>query len=196
MNTDFGIPVINILWTIVAGKRFQVENPQVNRMMQLLNTLFKAKFALEYLLPWWGLICYFTPGLNTRRRIITELRKMFRASIQEHQHSLDPNTPRDLIDVFLLEINKGTNPHFDMETLELTCLDLFKAGAETSSTTILWIILFLTRYQEVQERCYKEVVQVTGEERPSLSHDLPYCQAVIYEVQRLSCVAPQTIPHR
>ena len=98
--------------------------------------------------------------------------------------------------MYLLEIMKGENPHFDMETLELTCLDLFKAGAETSSTTILWILLFLTRYQDVQEKCYQEIVSVTGEERPSLKHNLPYCQAVIYEVQRLSSVAPQTIPHR
>ena len=37
MNTDFGVPVINILWTIVAGKRFQLEDPQVQRMMSLLN---------------------------------------------------------------------------------------------------------------------------------------------------------------
>ena len=52
------------------------------------------------------------------------------------------------------------------------------------------------KYQDVQENCYQEVMRVTGEERPSLSHSLPYCQAVIHEVQRLACVAPQTIPHR
>ena len=103
---------------------------------------------------------------------------------------------RDFIDVYLLEILKGTNPNFDQESLELTCLDLFKAGAETSSTTILWVILYLVKYQDVQENCYQEILRVTGEERPSLSHPLPYCQAVIHEVQRLACVAPQTIPHR
>ena len=42
----------------------------------------------------------------------------------------------------------------------------------------------------------EEVERVVGEERPGLHHALPYCQAVIQEVQRLSCVAPQTIPHR
>ena len=95
-----------------------------------------------------------------------------------------------------MEMMKGTNPNFDQECLEITCLDLFKAGAETSSTTLLWVVLYLVRYQEVQENCYQEVARVTGEENPSLSHHLPYCQAVIQEVQRLSCVAPQTMPHR
>ena len=37
MSTQFGVPVINILWTIVAGKRFQSEDHQVQRMMNLLN---------------------------------------------------------------------------------------------------------------------------------------------------------------
>ena len=80
--------------------------------------------------------------------------------------------------MYILEMMKGTNPIFDMENFELLCLDLFKAGAETSSTTILWIILFLTRYQEVQERCHQEVAAVTGEEAPSLRHKLPYCQVL------------------
>ena len=103
---------------------------------------------------------------------------------------------RDFIDAYLIEIQKGTNSNFDLEGLELTCLDLFKAGAETSSTTILWVILYLVKYPEAQEACYQEVISVTGEERPGLNHNLPYCQAVIHEVQRLACVAPQTIPHR
>ena len=160
-------------------------------MTLCLTRLFKAKFALEYFFIWWGLICYFIPGLSPRRKIISELRTMFRESIQEHRGTLDTNQPRllcgwiliiislpccrDFIDVYLIEIMKGSNPYFDQEGLELTCLDLFKAGAETSSTTILWVILYLVKYQEVQERCYKEIQRVTGEERPSLRHSLPFC---------------------
>ena len=37
MDTVFGIPVINVLWTIVAGKRFEREDRRVQRMMVLLN---------------------------------------------------------------------------------------------------------------------------------------------------------------
>ena len=103
---------------------------------------------------------------------------------------------RDFVDVYLREIINKTNSHFDLESLEITCLDLFKAGAETTSTTLLWAVLFLVREQEVQEKCYREISRETGEAQPSLGHSLPYCQAVIWEVQRLACVAPQTIPHR
>ena len=37
MESVFGIPVINILWTIVAGRRFQINDPKAVRMMSLLN---------------------------------------------------------------------------------------------------------------------------------------------------------------
>jgi len=196
METVFGIPVINILWTIVAGHRFNSDDPKVARMMTLLNKLFKSKIALEYFFPVWGIFCYLVPGLNTRSRIIGELRGMFRNSILEHKATRDPNNPRDFLDVYLAEMEKKENPSFDQEALELTCLDLFKAGAETTSTTLLWCVLYLTRHKEVQEAAREEVDRVTGDERPGLGHKLPFCQAVIQEVQRLSCVAPQTIPHR
>ena len=45
METVFGVPVINILWVIVAGKRFQSEDPAVQRNMTLLNQLFKSKVS-------------------------------------------------------------------------------------------------------------------------------------------------------
>ena len=37
LTTQFGVPVINVLWTIVAGSRFHLEDPKVMRMMNLLN---------------------------------------------------------------------------------------------------------------------------------------------------------------
>ena len=234
MNTVFGVPVINILWTIVAGKRFQSDDPTVQRMMDLLNRLFRC---CPSVLCTMNLLTF--PFQTVQRQVCVgvsaaclgpHLLLRARAGRQAEDHhgaagdvqglhqgaqgepghqpaqvvstvihhrKISPLT-RDFIDVYLMEMMKGTNPQFDQECLEITCLDLFKAGAETSSTTLLWIVLYLVRYQEVQERCYQEVLSVTGEERPALKHlaSLPYCQAVICEVQRLACVAPQTIPHR
>jgi len=170
--------------------------------MELLNRTFKSKFALQYALPWWGIIASLLPGLNARIAIIRELRAMFRESIEEHRTTRDVNQPRDFLDVFLAEVEKGDNLTFDQESLELTCLDLLLLDLDpkiypfASITYLNRCILYLTRYQEVQEAARQEVERVTGEERPSLNHHLPYCQAVIQEVQRLSCVAPQTIPHR
>ena len=157
---------------------------------------------LEYMLPWYGIIRYVIPGLNYRKRIIDELRTMFRESIKDHRSTIDTQHPRfvqttpplpsllppafndtnifrDFIDVYLMEMSKGENPNFEQEQLEMVCLDLFKAGAETTSTTLLWTVLYLTLHPQVQEKCFQEVQQVVGDHRPSLSHHLPYCQATI-----------------
>ena len=56
--------------------------------------LFKEKFVVEYMFPVWGLICYLVPGLDTRRRIITELRARFRETISQHRDTIDINAPR------------------------------------------------------------------------------------------------------
>ena len=56
--------------------------------------LFKGKFLLEYMFVPWGLLCYYVPGLDKRRRIMAELRSMFRTSFFEHKASIDPNHPR------------------------------------------------------------------------------------------------------
>ena len=37
METVFGIPVINILWTIVAGTRFQFGDPEAEQLLGLIN---------------------------------------------------------------------------------------------------------------------------------------------------------------
>ena len=37
MRTVFSVPVINVLWTIVAGRRFDRKDRKVQRMMSLLQ---------------------------------------------------------------------------------------------------------------------------------------------------------------
>ena len=72
-----------------------------------INRTFKSKFALQYALPWWGIIASLVPGLNARIKIIRELRAMFRESIEEHRATRDVNQPRDFLDVFLAEVDFG-----------------------------------------------------------------------------------------
>ena len=39
--------------------------------------------------------------------------------------------------------------------------DLITAGGETSSTTLLWAILFLIKYPDVQRKCRDEIRNVS-----------------------------------
>ena len=70
--------------------------------------------------------------------------------------------------------------------------DLFIAGTETTSNTVLWGILHMMEYPEVQSRVQAELDHVVGRNRlPSFDDqkDLPYTNAVLLEVYRRACVA-------
>ena len=62
----------------------------------------------------------------------------------------DPESPQDFIDAYLAEQEKVA----ELNILDLTgCInDFFLAGTETSSTTLKWILLYLTLHQDVQDR--------------------------------------------
>ena len=92
------------------------------------------------------------------------------------------------------------NQHVAFQDLNLlkNTGDLFMAGTETTSTAITWIILFFLHYPQVQERCYQEVCDVIGTQRPPSMLDkakMTYLEATIMEVLRYANIAPLSAPH-
>ena len=73
--------------------------------------------------------------------------------IEQHENSFDEETPRDYIDVYLTEMNKNeADSNFTKIDLAVSMLDFLHAGTETSSTTLKWILLYLSLYQDVQDK--------------------------------------------
>ena len=64
---------------------------------------------------------------------------MIKTLITEHLQDIDYDNPRDFIDMYLTEM-KNDSSNFDQDHLIVMCLDFFQAGAETTSTTLLWVI--------------------------------------------------------
>jgi cytochrome P450 len=52
-------------------------------------------------------------------------------------------------------------------------LDLFAAGAETTSTTILWCVFFLAKFPEIQKKLQAEIDSIIGQSRPPSLTDKP-----------------------
>jgi len=123
---------------------------------------------------------------------------MLRESINEHKQTIDHSCPRDFIDFYLIEISKSENEDFSEDQLLVIILDLFLAGAETTSTSLKWAILYMILNQDVQEKCRNEIDEVVGSRQPCLA-DMPklvQCQATILEIQRLSCTVPSSLNYR
>ncbi len=75
---------------------------------------------------------------------------------------------------------------------------IFLSGAETTSTSILWTLLYLAVWPKKQRKLQEELDTVLGKESPSLTKkaSLPYLQATIYEALRLSSLTPLGVPRK
>jgi cytochrome P450 family 2 subfamily J len=104
---------------------------------------------------------------------------------------------------FIFQSNSDTESAFHesegYEQLVQTLIDLFVAGTETTSSTLSFALLFMTREQEMQDRVRAEIHDVLGRDRfPESSdrQDLPFTEATLMEIQRMANVAPRgLLPH-
>ena len=49
-------------------------------------------------------------------------------------------------------------------------MDLFLAGAETTSTTLTWSLINLITHPEKQKKIHEEIDRVLGDNQPSLEY--------------------------
>ena len=79
--------------------------------------------------------------------------------------------------------------------------DIVGGGFDTAASTTSWAILYLIHHPEIVQRCRAELCQISSTDSDkSLSmeakSDCPYFMATIYEILRMSCVAPTGLLHR
>ncbi|KYO34866.1 cytochrome P450 2G1-like [Alligator mississippiensis] len=195
--------VSNVISSVVFGSRFDYEDKQFLALLRMINESF-----IEMSTPWaqlydmYSCIMQYLPGRHNRvYYLIEDLKDFIAERVRANQATLDLNSPRDFIDCFLIQMEKerkNPNSEFNLKNLVLTTLNLFFAGTETVSSTLRYGFLFLMRYPKVQEKVHQEIDQVIGRNRIPASEDrmsMPYTDAVIHEIQRLTDIVPMGVPH-
>jgi len=83
-----------------------------------------------------------------------------------YQRSIDPDNIRDFLDLMILEQRKDNGPDscFNSElgkaTIINAMIELFIAGMETTSTSLMIAILHLLHHPDVMEKVQNEIDQV------------------------------------
>ncbi|XP_061453208.1 cytochrome P450 2G1-like [Rhineura floridana] len=195
--------VSNIICSVVFGERFQYDNSEFQALLYLFQQ--NARRVDTIWVQLYGLfpqVLKHLPGPHNRLFENYEEQKRYAARmVQKHEDTLDPASPRDYIDTFLIRMQQDSgNPStiFHQENLIVSTLDLFFAGTETVSNTLRYGLLILLKYPEITERIQEEIDQIVGPNRAPAMEDrlkMPYTDAVIHEMQRFIDIIPLGVPH-
>ncbi|CAG12753.1 unnamed protein product [Tetraodon nigroviridis] len=195
--------VSNVICCLVFAERFSYDD---QRFLHLLGVISKVlRFQSSFLGQMYNIfpsIMELLPGPHhTMFRNTDFLRNFVMTKIQEHKDSLDPSSPRDFIDCFLIRMEQEKNlptTEFQYENLVSTVLNLFLAGTETTSTTIRYALQVLIKHPNIQEKMQQEIDTVVKQEHCPKMEDrksLPFVDAAIHEVQRFLDIVPFSLPH-
>ncbi|XP_047442829.1 uncharacterized protein LOC125009169 [Mugil cephalus] len=193
----FNNAVSNIVCQLVMGKRFDYSDHNFQIMLKYLSEILVLEGSM------WGILYQAFPGVmkhlpgkhNELFNYFDILKDFISQEVQSHKKDLDHSNPRDYIDTFLIEMekHKESDLGFSETNLALCSLDLFLAGTETTSTTLMWALIYLINNPDVQEKVHAEIDTVIGQTRPPVMADrtnLPYTDAVIHEIQRIGNIVP------
>ncbi|XP_068558570.1 cytochrome P450 2J5-like [Cebidichthys violaceus] len=193
----FNNAVSNIICQLVMGKRFDYSDHNFQTMLKYLYEILRLQGSV------WGMLYESFPGVmkhlpgphNTIFSHYNAIVDFMNKEVKSHKKDLDHSNPRDYIDAFIIEMENHSESDlgFTESNLALCSLDLFLAGSETTSTSVLWALVFLIKYPDIQDKVQAEIDGVIGRTRqPSMADrpNLPYTDAVIHEIQRMGNIVP------
>ncbi|XP_029798058.1 cytochrome P450 2U1 isoform X1 [Suricata suricatta] len=196
--------VSNIICSLCFGQRFDYTNSEFKKMLNLMSRALEICLNTQLLLVNICSWLYYLPfgPFKELRQIEKDITTFLKKIIKDHQESLDVENPQDFIDMYLLHVDEerknNSNSSFNEDYLFYIIGDLFIAGTDTTTNSLLWCLLYMSLNPDIQEKVHEEIERVIGAERvPSLTDkaQMPYTEATIMEVQRLTVVVPLAIPH-
>ncbi|CAH1235119.1 unnamed protein product [Diabrotica balteata] len=203
MHNAFDISVLNALWAMMAGQRFETDDERLRKLLQIIHDAFRLVDISGGLLNQMPFLRYIAPdacGYTQIRNILERMWDFLEETIEEHKKTVsDSQQPRDLIDAFLQKIDVKSDPTFTDDQLMSLCLDLFMAGAETTSNTLGFAMMTTVLYPDLQRKIQAEIDKEVGRNRwPTLNDRirLKYTEAFLMELQRRVTIAPLGIAHR
>ncbi|XP_054319718.2 cytochrome P450 2A13 [Pongo pygmaeus] len=196
--------VSNVISSIVFGDRFDYEDKEFLSLLRMMLGSFQfTATSTGQLYEMFSSVMKHVPGPQQQAfKELQGLEDFIAKKVEHNQRTLDPNSPRDFIDSFLIrmqEEEKNPNTEFYLKNLVMTTLNLFFAGTETVSTTLRYGFLLLMKHPEVEAKVHEEINRVIGKNRQPKFEDrakMPYTEAVIHEIQRCGDMLPMGVARR
>ncbi|XP_072038505.1 cytochrome P450 2U1-like [Amphiura filiformis] len=192
---------LNVISSILLGQRFSYDDEELHFILDNLHRNGKVVGSGGALLFVPSLQIFLKDKIKEYRHNLDVVLKYFRGIVSKHQEEFDPYIEKDYIDAYISEMrhnkDKGKQSYLDVSNLVMTLGNLFAAGSFTTSETLSWAILYLTKHPEIQKRAQEEIDNVLNQNQPRLEDkpSLPYTWAVVLETMRLATVGPLGVTH-
>lgn len=207
-NRLLGPSAANIINLLLTGERFDFDDVRRRIIDETyLPRPDKQNPAVFGISNYWtdlvSLQKYFSATTKKFYSNYVEIRAYLRKRVEEQKKSYDPDNqePLDFMQAYLKEIKDKTvnGKFFDEAHLYANVLNFFDAGDATTKDFMEWFLLFLVANPDVQSRMRQEIDKEVGRNKRISMQDkprLPYSEAVMEEVQRLSSSTPLGIIHK
>ena len=194
--------VTNVISGVTFGKRFNQENETIVYWLGIVKHLFKllgSSAAINFIPA-----LKYLPGdrFNYRelRSVVGQMKNTILNWTEKDKRNVNVSDQGfvDIVQAFLTEIERKksqgvANTTFDDVNMQSTMLNLFIAGSETVANTIVFAVLYMVNYPDMQGKLYQEIKDVVGMDRsPDVSDKskLKFLSAFIMETQRFGGVIP------
>ncbi|XP_054838715.1 cytochrome P450 2C25-like [Eublepharis macularius] len=188
--------VSNVICALVFGHRYSVDDEDFLKLMKAIETGVTFGGSFFHLLyegiPW--LMKHISWPYKKAFGAVDVVLSYARKETEKHRRQLAEHDPRDFIDYYLLQMEKSKNDPtstYDDENLAQCISDLFIAGSDTSSYTLLWALLLVMTHPDIQEKIQKEIEDAFGSSQLigyQGRKNVPYTFAAIHEIQRFKCI--------
>uniref|UniRef100_A0A3Q1HUS8 Cytochrome P450 2K1-like n=1 Tax=Anabas testudineus TaxID=64144 RepID=A0A3Q1HUS8_ANATE len=193
----------NIITAIVYGHRYEYSDPRLTDMGRRASDLIRItgspSIQLYNMFPW------LLRWIKNRKLMLNDVESNIRDVKEFTKHlkaTLNPDSCRGLVDCFLVRQQKEedsgvTDTHYNEMNMICTVTNLFSAGTDTTTSSLRWGLLLMAKYPQIQDRVQEELSCVIGRRqvRAEDRKNLPYTDAVIHEVLRVSNIVPLSVPH-
>ncbi|XP_043672018.1 probable cytochrome P450 303a1 [Vespula pensylvanica] len=203
MHDAFGVTVLNTLWRMMTGKRFNTGDETLMYLQKIFTKLFYEIDMIGAPFSHFPLLRFIAPKLSGYQFFIEthqQLWSFLYKELENHKDTFNPDAPRDFMDVYLSVLkSKECSKTFSESQLLAICMDLFIAGSETTSKTLSFCFLYLILFPNVQKKAHEEIDRVIGDGRfPTLADRtrMTYLNAIVLESLRMFMGRNLNIPHR
>lgn len=179
-KNHFNVYISNTLWQLMAGRRYDIDDPDMLTLQRILSELFASIDMKGATFSHFPFLCFIAPKMSGYKFFIDahyNFHNFVGTEIDKHCKAFDPsNEPQHLIDAYLQMIymkshNNNNNgdeeihESFTEKQLRAVILDLFLAGSETTNKSTNFMFLHLLKDANMQDKAREEIDRVVGRNR-------------------------------